>query len=213
MGHRVSSVISSLCSDYSLQTFTLWINSHTFYVCAQSCLTVTPWTVAHQAPLSMEFSKPEYWSELPLLSPRDLPDPEIELMSPVSPALQADSLPTEPQTPHIVYPFQKANWHYSCPDFLFINIPILFKCLTTWPKCWPICIISCRIFGYNGSNQSKKTNVLCDRLPTRKTFSPSFLVGLVCCSSQSPDEVNVTWRTIQKSGVGFFIYFLTSHKE
>ena len=37
MGHRVFSVISSLCSDYSLQTFTLWINSHTFYVCAQSC--------------------------------------------------------------------------------------------------------------------------------------------------------------------------------
>ena len=52
-----------------------------------------PWTVAHQAPLSMEFSRQEYWSELPFPSPRDLPDPGIE---PRSPALQADALPSEP---------------------------------------------------------------------------------------------------------------------
>ena len=38
-------------------------------------LFVTPWTVVHQAPLSMEFSKKEYWSELPFPSPGDLPDP------------------------------------------------------------------------------------------------------------------------------------------
>ena len=54
--------------------------------CAQSCLTLcNPWTVARQAPLSME-----YWSGLPFPSPRDLPDPRIE---PRSPAFQADSLP------------------------------------------------------------------------------------------------------------------------
>ena len=53
---------------------------------------VTPWTVACQAPLSMEFSRQEYWSELPFPSPGDLPDLGIE---PESPALQADSLPTE----------------------------------------------------------------------------------------------------------------------
>ena len=47
-------------------------------------LFVTPWTVAHQAPPSMEFSRQEYWSGLPLPSPRDLPDPGIE---PGSPAL------------------------------------------------------------------------------------------------------------------------------
>ena len=52
-----------------------------------------PWTVAHQAPLSMEFSRQEYWSGYPFLSPEDLPDPEIE---PRSPALQADSLTSEP---------------------------------------------------------------------------------------------------------------------
>ena len=48
----------------------------------------TPWTVAHQAPLSMEFSRQEYWSGLPFPSPEDLPDPEIESRSP---ALQADT--------------------------------------------------------------------------------------------------------------------------
>ena len=44
----------------------------------------------------MGFSRPEYWSGLPFPSPGNLPDPGIEPMSPLSPALQADSLPTEP---------------------------------------------------------------------------------------------------------------------
>ena len=56
-------------------------------------LFVTPWTVAHQAPLSMGFSRQDYWSGLPFPSPGDLPDAGIE---PGSPALQEDSLPTEP---------------------------------------------------------------------------------------------------------------------
>ena len=55
---------------------------------------VTPWPVAHQAPLSMGFSRQEYCSGLPCPPPWDLPDPGIE---PGSPALLADSLPTEPQ--------------------------------------------------------------------------------------------------------------------
>ena len=52
----------------------------------------TPWTVAYHAPLSMGFSQQEYWSGLPFPSPEDLADPGIE---PMSPALQADSLPSE----------------------------------------------------------------------------------------------------------------------
>ena len=53
----------------------------------QSCLTVaTPWTVARQAPLSMGFSKQEYWSGLPFPSPGDLPDPGPEPASLASPA-------------------------------------------------------------------------------------------------------------------------------
>ena len=52
----------------------------------------TPWTVAYQAPLSMGFSRQEYWSGLPFPSPVDLPDPGIKLGSS---ALQVDSLPSE----------------------------------------------------------------------------------------------------------------------
>ena len=55
-------------------------------------LSVTPWTVAHQAPLSMGFSRQEYWSGLPFPSPGDLSDPGID---PRSPALQADALTSE----------------------------------------------------------------------------------------------------------------------
>ena len=53
----------------------------------------TLWMVTHQAPLSMEFSRQEYWSGLPFPSPGDLPNLGIK---PWSPALQADSLPSEP---------------------------------------------------------------------------------------------------------------------
>ena len=56
-------------------------------------LFATPWTVACQAPPSMEFSRQEYWSGLPFPSPGDLPNPGIE---PRSPVLQTDSLPSEP---------------------------------------------------------------------------------------------------------------------
>ena len=60
----------------------------------QACPTLaTPWTIACQSPLSMGFSRQEYWSSLPFPSPGDLPDPGIK---PGSPDLQADSLPSEP---------------------------------------------------------------------------------------------------------------------
>ena len=60
---------------------------------AKSCPTLaTPWTVAHQAPLSMGFSRQEYWSGLPFPSSGDLPDPGSEARSP---ALQADGLLTK----------------------------------------------------------------------------------------------------------------------
>ena len=66
------------------------------YVCV-SCSVVSdsaiPWTVAHQAPLSVEFSRQEYWSGFPCPSPEDLPNLGIKLGSST---LQADSLPSEP---------------------------------------------------------------------------------------------------------------------
>jgi len=64
-------------------------------------LCVTPWTIHHQAPLSMEFSRQEYWSGLPFPSPRDLPNPGIE---PGSPTLQVDSLPNSKT---------KIQWHIT----------------------------------------------------------------------------------------------------
>ena len=56
-------------------------------------LFATSWTVVYQAPQSMDFSRQEYWSGLPFLSPGDLPDPGIE---PGSPALEAHTLLSEP---------------------------------------------------------------------------------------------------------------------
>ena len=75
-----------------------WIPYLPACVCVFSCfsrvwLFATLWTVAHQAPLSMAFSKQEYWSGLPYPPSWDLPNPGIELMSS---ALQVGHLPTEP---------------------------------------------------------------------------------------------------------------------
>ena len=64
---------------------------------AQSCLTRTPWTITRQSPLSMGFSRQEYWDVLPFPSPEDLPNPGIE---PGSPTSQANSWPSElPEKP------------------------------------------------------------------------------------------------------------------
>ena len=59
------------------------------YVQLLSCvwLCATPWTIVCQAPLSMEFSRQEYWNGLPFLTPGDLPDPGIQPVSLASPAL------------------------------------------------------------------------------------------------------------------------------
>ena len=78
-----------------------------------------PWTVAHQPPLSMEFSRQEYWSGLPFPCPGNLPNPGVE---PRSPALQVDSFPAELQGKpkntgvgslsllYWIFPTQEPNW-------------------------------------------------------------------------------------------------------
>jgi len=63
-------------------------------------LFATPWTIAHQAPLSMGFSRQEYWSGSPCPPPGDLPDTGIK---PRSLALQEDSLPSEPPGKSLVF--------------------------------------------------------------------------------------------------------------
>ena len=87
-------LISSKCSFGLLPSLPLY--------CARSLsrvqLFVTPWTVAHQAPLSMGFPRQEYWSGLPFPSPGDLTEPGIKPESPESPALAGrffNTLPPE----------------------------------------------------------------------------------------------------------------------
>ena len=79
---------------------------------------VTPWTVARQAPLSMGFSQQEYSTGLPFPTPGDLPNPGIKSGSP---ALQADSLPTEaPGKP--VY----TSAHVYTHPFVYLIIDVYF---------------------------------------------------------------------------------------
>ena len=79
-------------------------------------LFLTAWTVACQAPLSMEFSRQEYWRGLPLSSPGDPPDPGIELRSPT---LRADSLLSA--SLELISCMTATNKQNSC--FLFICWP------------------------------------------------------------------------------------------
>ena len=78
-------------------------------------LFATPWTVAHQAPLSVEFSRQEYWSGFPFPSPRNLPDPGIE---PGLPELQVDSLPSEPPGIGCLVPKRISRNSYFPPTVL-----------------------------------------------------------------------------------------------
>ena len=71
---------------------------------------MTPWTVARQAPLSMEFSRQEYWNGLPFPFLGDLPDPKIKAWSS---ALQADFLLSEPQGKT---KSQKLEARFECKD-------------------------------------------------------------------------------------------------
>ena len=92
---------------------------------AKLCPTlVTPWTIAHQSPLSMGFSKQESWSGLPFPSPGYLPYSGIKFCSP---ALQVNSLPTEPPGEplyKLLYPLQS----FLCPK-KFYKYSLLLRCV------------------------------------------------------------------------------------
>ena len=83
-----------------------------FLSCAQllshARLFLAPWTVAHQAPLPMEFSRQEYWSGLPFPSPGNLPNPGIKSASPISPALAGRFFTTS------------ATWEVQCKSIIII---------------------------------------------------------------------------------------------
>ena len=88
----------SVIHTHAYSFLNMYIYTHTCVCSVASVVSdsVILWTAALQAPLSMEFSRQEYWSiGLPCPPSGDLPDPEVEPTSPVSPALLVDSLPTE----------------------------------------------------------------------------------------------------------------------
>ena len=98
---RAEDVLTVVCKDTAGCVTHLYTHNMAglvicIYVCMVSCfsrvrLFATLWTVAHQAPQAMGFSRQEYWNGLPCPAPGHLPDPWIEPASPTSPALQADS--------------------------------------------------------------------------------------------------------------------------
>ena len=99
-------------------------------------LFLTLWTVACQAPLSMRFSRQEYWSGLPFPSPGDLPG-----LEPGSPALQAGSLLLVPSGKPM--PLLYINWPYMKKLISGISIPLIYVfCFVPVPSCFDYCISS-----------------------------------------------------------------------
>ena len=96
-------------------------------------LFATPWIAVLQAPLSMGFSRQEYWSGLPCPPPGDLPNPGIKLRSPT---LQVDSLPSEPPgSPRILewvaYPFSRGTFQPRNQTRVSCIAGELFSCWAT----------------------------------------------------------------------------------
>ena len=102
----------------NLSPFVLtWLSDTTERLKSTQCVacsvvsdSATPWTVACQAPLSMGFSRQEYWSALPFPSPGDLPDPGIE---PPSPVLAGDSFLLSHLGNPLIYLYSHANIHMT----------------------------------------------------------------------------------------------------
>ena len=107
---------------------------------------MTPWTVAGQAPLSMGFSRQEYWSGLPFHPPGGLPDPQIK---PRTPALQASSLLSEPPGKHESF-ISPGKFHGPSLEALPWNTDFLK--IHTFPKSTFSCL----------NNSNDNSNVACD---------------------------------------------------
>ena len=120
---------------------------------------MTLWTVACQAPLSMGFSRQEYWSRLPFSSPGDFPNSGIK---PKSPALQADYLPSEPPEK----PTQKKWTQYTRnshqPDWQIKQVP----CLPSTHFCWCWCFFcSCLFYAPLEKVMATLSSILAWRIP------------------------------------------------
>ena len=146
-----------------------------------------PWTVAHQAPLSMEFSRQEYWRGLPCPSPRVSSQPRIKLGSS---ALQTNSLPSEPPgkplgnafSAHMVQErmadcLEEETEMWAWPQASERELPVPFQASTPRARCQPggagagpLCAYSCHLSHWAGK---------ASRLPGASKGSPE-VTG--CCS-------------------------------
>ena len=116
---------------------------NTLYVCVLSCfshiqLFVTPWIIVHQVPLSMGFSRQEYWSGLLFLSPGDIPKPGIE---PGSLTLQADSLLSEltgKPNKYLSNDYYFKKYFIKNPDFVIptVHLSWVLNWLILFPLEW-----------------------------------------------------------------------------
>ena len=119
---------------------TIWVTLLSHFSCVRLC--ATPETAAHQAPPSLGFSRQKHWSGLPFPSPGDLPNPGIE---PWSPALQADSLPSETagksgnRDNHVIISYLFYTWYQEC---ICVNpnlpIPITHSLPPWYPYICPV---------------------------------------------------------------------------
>ena len=129
-GNKILSLSSSDCQRFSLHLnqqvdLCLYFLLRVCVCCGLShvWLSVTPWTIAHQTPLSMGFSRQEYWSGLSFLTPRELPNPGTEPMSLASPVLAGGLFMTAPLgDPHFflwMWPNNKYphNWPWLFCNF------------------------------------------------------------------------------------------------
>ena len=110
-------------------------------------LLATPWTLAHQDPLYMGFSRQESLSRLPRSPLGDLPNPGIKLESPLSPALQVDSLPSEPSekpTINCILHSKTVKWHIFLDTYFLQKTKKMLK--FTFPFYAVPVNISCAFF-------------------------------------------------------------------
>ena len=129
---------------------------------------MTPWTVAHQAPQSMGFSRQEYWSGLPFPSPGDLPNPGIK---PRSPALQVNALTSEPPGKPL----------HIC----LFSVP-LHQTENSWMT-GPICLFHHSVLSQGRSRYGQKETLLPDTLPnfqkTNLNYSKTIKMNSLFCMS------------------------------
>ena len=142
----------------------------------QLCLTVTPWTIAYQAPPSMGFSRQECWSGLPFSSPGDLPNPGIE---PRSPVLEADALQSEPPG---MDPYNSNRCCSRVNCIVLLNISSYFQGKLLQVESMSLYLYNHHVLSCSSPVQLFGTlwTVACQALPTMGFSRQEYWSGLPC---------------------------------